>query len=448
MTVRRGMGGVDRSVLLGAVGVVLAVVGTLGVTTGTFSEWLRHEATRPVNAEFATTQQLRVGDTVRIAGVDAGAVRAIERGAQGRTRVTMDLRRSAGPLYADARAGIRLRTVLAGSNYVAIERGTPSAGELGARAIPRSRTSSQVEIDDVASIVQRDAERGLKRIPRTLARALRDPGAPTEAIDALADEAAALRRGLRSVRGTVPSSDIATLVDASAATVKALDTPADDARSVVEGAAATLSTTAAHAAELRRTLALAPGTLRRVDRTLTRLDRTLALANPLLRRLEEPVGELAPTARALRPTLVDADRLLADARPLAAQLPVAASDLAQASRVGAPLLRELAPGLEKLDTVVLPGMGEMDAATGHTPSQMVGPTFGGLGGAAGGVDNNGRYLRFAVAVGSGNLALPCNVLINTELIRCNSLNDTLQALLKAQPFGELPGAAPRGKAKR
>jgi phospholipid/cholesterol/gamma-HCH transport system substrate-binding protein len=405
--------------------------------------------TKTIRATFASAQQLHPGDLVRVGGVDVGKVDTITLGPGGRSAtVTMQVKTSVGALHKDARADVRWRLLLGANFYVRLDPGTDRAGELGERPIPLRQTGGEQELEDITSIFQGPAEQGLRTLPRELAKTLRSPQPLSAPLQALADVSPALARGLRDVRGTDPGDDLPNVLKNAAIAVKALDTPQNELRAVVQGAAATLGTTAARQADLRSTIAQAPGVQREATLTLGRLDRTLGLADTIVAKLQKPAPEVGPTLAALQPTVVRADRLARSAVPLLRSLRPAVSSLARAARVGKPLLDELVPSLDRLNAVILPYLARKDPGTGHTVSEMIGPTLGGLGaGAAGQQDQNGHFIRFPATVGNNPLYLPCSIYLNNpdkadQLIACQSLQEATKTLLSYNPLGPAPGTAP------
>jgi phospholipid/cholesterol/gamma-HCH transport system substrate-binding protein len=411
---------------------------------------------RTVRAVFANSQQLRKGDLVRIQGVDVGKVTDIklDPGARSAT-VSMSVADSAGPLYADARATLRWRTVLGASYAVVLDRGTPNAGRLAARAIPESRTSNQVELEAVMSADQGGAKTGLQTMPGELAKALRDPMPPARALGTLADVSPAVAQGVGALRGQQADTDLRSVVAATAAPVQALDAPNDQLRSLVAGAAATLQTTAGRQADIRSTIAQAPGVLRSTDATVRGLDTTLALADPLIAQLRIPAPDVGPTVAQLHPTLTDADRLLHHAVPLVHALRPAVASLASAARAGGPLLVGLTPSIDRVNGTILPFMGAKDPQTQHSAAEMVGGVFTALGsGASGQMDGGGHFIRFPVTVGSSPAYLPCQTYIGnpdaSKLIECQSLQQALKDLLSYNPLGsppKAPGSASQGSGR-
>ncbi|MCW3014765.1 MAG: hypothetical protein JWO02_1857 [Solirubrobacterales bacterium] len=437
-------------VRLGALVVLAAIVLMLLSFTGLLRGVLfgGDGETQTVRATFANAQQLHPGDLVRVGGVDAGKVDRIDLAAGGRSAtVTMKVKTSVGSIYKDARADARWRLLLGANFYVGMDPGTPRAGELGDRPIPVSRTGGQQELEDITSIDQGPAKQGLRALPHELAKTLRDPEPPAAALRTLADVSPALAKGLGAVRGTDPGDDLPNVLRNAATAVRALDTPTDELRTVVQGAAATLQTTAARQVELRSTIAQAPGVQREANVTLGKLDRTLGLADIVVAKLQRPAPEVGPTLAALQPTVVDADRVARSAVPLLHSLRPAVTSLASAARIGKPLLDELVPSLDRLDDVILPYLAKKDPGTGHSVSEMIGPTLGGLGaGAAGQQDQNGHFIRFPATVGNNPLYLPCSIYLSNpdkaQLLECQTLQEATKTLLTYNPLGPAPGTAP------
>lgn len=426
--------------LLGVItiGVVAAlIVGDFtGVLRGAFGG-----GGRTVKAVFSDTQQLTKGDFVRIQGVDVGHVTGIrlDPGARHAT-VTMSLDSSAGPLYADARASLRWRTVLGASYAMSLDRGTPSAGSLGSQTIPLSRTSNQVELDDVAAFDRGSVQRGLQTIPGELARALRDPQPPTQALGTLADISPAVTTGVGALRGQTLDSDLRTAIAASARTVRALDAPNNELQTLVAAASATLRTTAIAGGDISTTIAQAPATLQSADTTVKQLNTTLRAADPLIARLTPTAPAIASTVAQLHPTVTGLDGLLRKAVPLLDALRPAVGSLADAARRGLPLLENLTPSFDRVNNTILPYLGETDPGTQHTTSEMIGGTFTGLGsGATAQMDANGHFIRFPVTAGSSPLYLPCQTYYGNpdkaKLVECQSLEHALQTYLSYSPLG-------------
>jgi phospholipid/cholesterol/gamma-HCH transport system substrate-binding protein len=429
-----------RMILTGA----LVIAATLIFSALDFSNTLHDihfggDGTRTVAASFADAKQLHRGDPVRIQGASVGKVDKIVLGPdERRAIVRMRVDKSAGPIYADARAQVRWRLLLGGQFVVGLDRGHARAGELGDKTIPVRATTSQVELEDITSAISGGARSGLQTLPRELGTALSDPSLPARTLKAFAGIAPDAKLALDGVRGQQPDEDLKRLVATAARTVNALDTPDDELRRVVAGAAATLGAVADRRDDVRQTLALAPGVMADTDTTLERLTTTLRVADPLIATLQEPAGDVAPTVAALRPTVVTTDKLAQDARPLLRALQPASASLAAAARSGLPLLNELDPSLVRLDETILPYLGEKDKETGLSAAELIGPTLGGLGsGAAGQLDQNGRFIRFPATSGSSPVYLPCQIYVanpdKAKLVECQSLQQAFDSVLSYLP---------------
>jgi phospholipid/cholesterol/gamma-HCH transport system substrate-binding protein len=429
--------------LLGLITVTVIAGLLAGDFTGAFRDAFSGGG-RTVKAVFADAQQLQAGDFVRIDGVDAGSVTGItlNPGARSAT-VTMQVDPSAGPLYANASAQLRWRTVLGASYAVALDRGNPGTGPLGSGTIAESHTSNQVELEDVLAFDSGGARAGLQAMPGALAAALRDPQPPAQSLGTLAAISPSLATALNATRGQRPDTDLQQLIRATASTVSALDTPTGEARTLISAAAATLEQTAASQADIRATIAAAPAALASTRQTVTRLNVTLGLADPLLATLKPGVPEVAPTAAQLHPTVVRLDAVLRRAVPLLHALRPAVSSLAGAARAGLPLLTALTPSLDRVNNSILPYLGAKDPETQHTTAEMIGGTFTGLGsGAPAQMDAAGHFIRFPATSGSSPVYLPCQIYYGNpdakKLVECQTLQQALQTFLSYSPLGPPP----------
>ncbi len=109
-----------------------------------------------LNADFRTVQELKVGDRVKMAGVEIGRVQEIHL-TNNQVRVTMKLRRNAD-VRTDSAAIIRF-TGLLGQNYVAIEFGSPNAPRASEWAVLKTDeqpdlSAIMTKIDSVATGVE------------------------------------------------------------------------------------------------------------------------------------------------------------------------------------------------------------------------------------------------------------------------------------------------------
>src|SRR5690349_8400534 len=100
-----------------------------------------------VNAVFQNANSIRKGSPVRIAGVNIGKVKAIERYKNTRAAlVTMELQGDALPIHTDATMKVRPRIFLEGNFFVDLKPGTPNAPVLKENGtIPIAQTSAPVQ---------------------------------------------------------------------------------------------------------------------------------------------------------------------------------------------------------------------------------------------------------------------------------------------------------------
>lgn len=110
----------------------------------------------PVKARFNSIQELKVGDPVRMAGVEIGRVKRIELG-EGKVEVEMKLRNTA-KVKTDSKAAIRF-VGLMGQNFVNIDFGTTAAPLASPGAVLESVEQADLnslmsKLDSVASGVE------------------------------------------------------------------------------------------------------------------------------------------------------------------------------------------------------------------------------------------------------------------------------------------------------
>ncbi|WP_354698884.1 hypothetical protein DSM112329_04582 [Paraconexibacter sp. AEG42_29] len=422
---------------LGAFALVFLVAVTLFWYLG-YAYDLLHKDGRTVTAEFAAVPQLQPGDPVRVDGRKEGEVRKIEDLGGGRgAKVTFDVEDGAGPLYKDSVAELRWRNLLGSSFYLEIDRGTARTGALGDTTIPRANTRSQVELDDVTSVFQGGARKGLTVLPGELSKGLRDPDNLPGLLTAAEQASPDLEKTLRGLRGQDQDVDLRRVLTGTAATMEALQAPDDDLRKLVAGAASFLTTTGNRAAELRATLDAGPALTENVRTTLARLDTTLSGADTLVGKLDRSAADVGPTLAALRPSLGSTSTLLRRARPVVRALRPTATSLASLGAQGVPLMDALQPALDQLDDKILPYLARKDPETGKPTSVMIGGTAAGFGGLASQQDKNGHIIRFPATGGSKSVYLPCKTALTdptaAQLVACDGLQTALQNYLEYLP---------------
>ncbi len=131
-----------------------------------------------LEAMFDNANNLTSRSPVRIAGVDVGKVKKVERGPGALATVTMELEQRALPLHRDATVKIRPRIFLEGNFFIDLGPGTPSAPEMkDGGTIPLAQTAIPVQLDQVLTSLRRSNRRDLLDVVDGLGESLADGGA-------------------------------------------------------------------------------------------------------------------------------------------------------------------------------------------------------------------------------------------------------------------------------
>ena len=312
-----------------------------------------------VRAEFRDAAGLRVHSDVKIGGVPAGRVRAIELTARDTAMVTMRLEGGGVPIGAGATAEARPVNLL-GEKYVDLDGGDLARARPSGTTIPLRRTSAPVELDQVIDTLDPTTRGRLRILINEAGIGLRGRAADFNAV---------LDRMPRSLRETdqllgdvVADRDrLSRLAVQGDRVLASLEGRRDDLSGVVDAAQRALAVTATAREDLGRTLDAAPGALRQARSTLGAL-RTASLrlgpaaaelrrtAGPLtgaLERLPRLADDAAPTLRVARQVAPAIRKLGDDATPSVRRLATPARELERFSTVLAPfagtLERQVAP---------------------------------------------------------------------------------------------------------
>jgi virulence factor Mce-like protein len=284
---------------------------------------------------------------VRVAGVDVGKVKKVERGPGSLATVTMELEQRALPMHRDATVKIRPRIFLEGNFFVDLSPGTPAAPELeSGGTIPLSQTAIPVQLDQVLTALRRSNRQDLLDTVQGLGDALGSGGA--EALNrSLPDWGPTFARGaqaMEALRGQRHDDLSGVIRELGTVTAALSDRRADLADSVTG-----LARTSTAFASRREQLA----------ESIVQLDAVVREASPTFGSL----NGLFPTARAFvaeaRPGIREAPATLRLANPLLVQLQglLGPSELPALIRAGGPAIRSLArlqPELRDLLASVTP----------------------------------------------------------------------------------------------
>jgi phospholipid/cholesterol/gamma-HCH transport system substrate-binding protein len=322
--------------------IALAVLAVL-----VFFGWTKEIPLQPhyeVRAAFATSNNLRPGSPVRIAGVEVGKVTKVERN-DGGALVTMRIEDEGRPVHEDATAKIRPRIFLEGNFFVDLTAGSPSAPELDDGAtIPVQQTATPVQLDEVLTALQSDTREDLKILLREYGKALQGAGArgfnrsipywkPAYRDSAIVAEAMQGETG----------HDLSGYVKNAGATAAALDRNREQLKSLVTDFHVTAAAFAREESNLRTALGELPRTLRASMPALAALNESFpplrALATELrpgVQNSEETLDVSLPFVRELRGLVSEAEL-----RGLAADLRPTVPDLAALVDRSVPLYRQV-----------------------------------------------------------------------------------------------------------
>jgi len=281
-----------------ALGILLAV-GL--VTYFAFNPSLPFTHAYRVQAVFKSSNGLRDGSPVRIAGITVGNVVEIDDGPGSTTVVTMEIKDNGRPVHRDAMARVRPRVFLEGGFLVELEPGSPSAPELPDNGtLPLAQTTVPVQFHQVLTVLDAPTRQSLRGGIDTLAGGLGDGGAA--GLRTLAPELRPLLRDTawvaEAARGTEPD-DVSELVRSTNRIAVALDRRPEQLGSLVDN----LATTAAAVRSRDGELAASIGELSRVLRATPPALRALDGALPALERAGDHLAPALPVApRAFRET--------------------------------------------------------------------------------------------------------------------------------------------------
>jgi virulence factor Mce-like protein len=145
------------------VGIVAIVVVVIASYFG-FAKHIPFTHGYQVHAVFASSNNLRPGSPVRIAGVNVGKVASVDRYKDTNlTDVTLEIQNQGLPIHQDATLKIRPRIFLEGNFFVDLKPGTPSAPTVpDGGTIGPTQTSTPVQLDELFTALQSDSRADLQ----------------------------------------------------------------------------------------------------------------------------------------------------------------------------------------------------------------------------------------------------------------------------------------------
>ena len=313
-----------------AAGVIAIVLIAIPVYLA-FGGRLPFQKDHEVRAVLRSATELQSRSPVRIAGVEVGKVKRVERGPGATAIVTMAIEPHGLPIYKDATLKVRPRLFLEGNFFVDLRPGTPGAPELPAGGtIPLSQTATPVQLDQVLTALTADTRQNLARFINGLGEAVSEGGAQDLRRLVPLMEPALLQSAVtaQALHGRRPG-DLGGFIRSGERTARALASRRRELPRLVTALDTTLTTLAGRREAVGESLVL-------LDRVVGNAPSTFAALNRLFPTLRAAAIEARPGLRAAPETLALANPLLAEAQALVSddELPA--------------LLRELDPTVEVL----------------------------------------------------------------------------------------------------
>jgi phospholipid/cholesterol/gamma-HCH transport system substrate-binding protein len=373
-----------------------------------------------VKAVFPSANSIRANSPVRIAGVNVGKVKKIER-EPGSTAalVTMEIDNRGLPIHKDATVKIRPRIFLEGNFFVDMQPGTPGTPTLGdGDTLPVSQASTPVQLDQVLTALQQDTRTQLQELLDNYGQAL--TAKPTPAQDAAQDPsvrgltaAEALNQSYKyggpafknvsivndALLGSEPH-DLSALIAGLDKTTQGLDRNEGALKDLITNFNTTMAAFASHDTDLSRSVHLLAPTLDNADKALTSLNASFPNTRAFAREILPGVRETPATIDASFPWITQTRGLLrqSELRGLVQDLSPATADLARLTDRTLKLLPQ-ADLLAKCATNVVLPTGDIKISDGPLTSgaenyKEFWYTMVGLAGEGQNFDGNGMYVRF------------------------------------------------------
>jgi phospholipid/cholesterol/gamma-HCH transport system substrate-binding protein len=408
-----------------------------------------------VKAVFPSANSIRTNSPVRIAGVNVGKVKKIERqDGTDAAVVTMEIDKKGLPIHKDATVKIRPRIFLEGNFFVDMQPGTPGAPTLGdGDTLPIAQASTPVQLDQVLTALQQDTRKQLQSLLENYGKAL--TAKPTPAQDAQQDPsvrgltaAQALNQSYRyggpafkntaivndAFLGSQPH-DLSQLIDGLNNVTKGLDRNEGALKDLITNFNTTMASFASHDGDLRQTIHLLAPTLDNAGKALTSLNASFPNTRAFAREILPGVRETPATINASFPWIAQTRKLLGkpELRGLVQELSPATADLARLTDRTLTLLPQ-ADLVAKCATKVILPTGDIKIADGPLTSDAENYkefwyAMVGLAGEGQNFDGNGMYVRFQPGGGDQT--------ISTGKIGPLT-GDTLFANAVAKPLGTRP----------
>ena len=340
-------------------GLIALVVIAAGCYAG-FTKSIPFRGHFEIRGAFTSSNNLKPGSPVRIAGVDVGKVKRVEPTGKGAASawVTMEISDRGRPIHRDATAKIRPRIFLEGNFFVDLTAGSPGAPELeDGDVIPVGQTATPVQFDQVLKALKAPTRRAARQTLSGLAAAY-DAGLAEEFNESLEHQAPAFRFSAivaDAMMGRRPH-DLSGIVRDVGTVSAGLDRSPPRLKSFIESFDRFAASVAVERDALDATLGELPRTLAAAGPAFDSLNRAFPPVRGLAVRALPGVRSSGPAIAALRPFVRELRALAGrgELRGLTADLAGATPGLTGLARGAVPLLGQLRPLASCLNGVLIP----------------------------------------------------------------------------------------------
>jgi phospholipid/cholesterol/gamma-HCH transport system substrate-binding protein len=373
-----------------------------------------------LKAAFENASALRPNSPVRIAGVEVGRVKTIDRESDSSAAVvTMEIKKNGLPIHRDAQLKIRPRIFLEGNFFVDVSPGTPATGDLkSGSTVPVTRTAAPVQLDQVLTSLQSSTRQSLQTLVRGYGAALdgkpqpgEDDDQPRETKGETASEslndatkyAPDALRGVAIVNQALLGTDVHDLSRLIAGTQKvtgALASREQSLKELVTNFNKTMGAFASEQGNLRESIHLLPGVLEAANPVLDHLNASFPPTRAFAREILPGVRETPATIDAAFPWIRQTRALVSppELQGLVNDLQPATSDLAQLTNGTVTLLPQV-DLVSRCATRVLLPTGDMKIpdpplSTNIENYKEFFQALTSLSGESQNFDGNGQYTRF------------------------------------------------------
>jgi ABC-type transporter Mla subunit MlaD len=286
-----------------------------------FSPSLPFSSPYEVKAVVANAASIQARSPVRIAGVNVGEVKNVERQADTTTSVvTMSIENTGLPIYKDAHVKVRPRIFLEGNFFMDVQPGTPGAEKIpDGGTIPITQTTGPVQLDQVLTALQADTRKQLQVLVQGYGTALNGKPLPGEdadqdpdvrgltageALNKSLDYSAGALRGVSIVNKAFLGEgvhDLSRLIGGLQRVSAGLSANDQNLKDLVTNFNRTTAAFADESGNLSATIRLLPGVLEAARPTLADLNRSFPPTRAFAREILPGVRETPATINASFP---------------------------------------------------------------------------------------------------------------------------------------------------